>query len=231
MYIRTIDDLILVLTTQAANVVQYQLEVGATAQDITEINNGINNAQAIKAYSESVDVDKKALTQLKDSFLKGEPNTPIGAVPVFGAFIWPSLPPPTAGEIPKANARNRRFDNSPTITDAARVAMMLTSGEGPNVANPATLKPTVEAFSGQTDFLYSLVIGNRNGYLMWEVEVQPIGAAAWTNLGRYEGKSQDFNYNPGAATGPVQIRLRVRLWKGASYVGLWSDEVTITVNP
>ncbi len=230
MYIKTFDDLILVLTAQKSNVVQYQGEVGATAQDITDINETLDNALAINAFFESVDVDKKTVTQSRDSFYRGVPNTAIGAIPMFQQFVWPSVTPPVAGQIPLANTRNTRFDSSPTITDNARVAMMLES-QTPNAPDPGTLKPTLEGFAGQGDYLYSLVVGERGGINMWEVEVQAVGAAVWTNLGRYDGKSQDLTYNPGVATGPVQIRIRVRLWKGSSFVGLWSDIVTITVNP
>ena len=111
MYIKTFDDLILVLTAQKSNVVQYQGEVGATAQDITDINETLDNALAINAFFESVDVDKKTVTQSRDSFYRGVPNTAIGAIPMFQQFVWPSVTPPVAGQIPLANTRNTRFAN------------------------------------------------------------------------------------------------------------------------
>ena len=229
MYIRTPADLILVLTAQKANVTTYQLEVGASGQDITDINNALNDALAINTFADSVDVDKRTVTQLRDSYYKGDPKEPLGNAPLFQVFAW-SGATPTGGQIPLANTRNRRFDSSPTITSEARVAMMLES-QTPSAPDPGTLKPTLAASAGQGDYLYALMLGNRGGITMWELEVQAVGTAVWTNVGRFDGKSQDVTYNPGVTTGPVQIRIRVRLWKSSSFVGLWSDEVTITVNP
>ena len=107
---------------------------------------------------------------------------------------------------------------------------------GYNVAHSLTvaaeLKPSIQAFAAEQNYVYTAVIEKRSGYDMWEIEVQQIDAAAWTNVGRFSGKSQDITYAPGADAGkPFQIRIRVRLWKGAAHVGLWSDAVTITVNP
>ena len=228
MYIKTFAQMITVLETMEANLPTYAVQLGTTAADQAFLTKSLANALYIKDFTDLMDTGKKAYTAIKQRFFNGESGT-IADGPVIAAYS-PTDPMSgdTHGELMKLIGR---IEDANLYTHEIGVALGI-EGETPASLNPDELKPTIQAFPAEQDYVYTAVIEKRSGYDMWEIEVQQIDAAEWTNVGRFSGKSQDITYAPGAGAGkPFQIRIRVRLWKGAAHVGLWSDAFTITVNP
>ena len=225
MYIRTPDDLIEVLTAQNANVSLYQAEVGATGQDIADIGNTLLNAVAIKTFVESVFTDKETSVQLKDTYFKGPVNSTMGAVPVFQVFAWPKTP--VAGQIPIANTRNRRFLNSPTITEEAIVALMLRTEPAPP---PPAPKPTGEAHAAQSGYAAAVIVGNRAGSDRWKLMGRASSTEPWTMIDSFTDKSGNFVY-AGTNDAPIKLELQIQLMKKDQPYGPASDTFYVTLNP
>lgn len=229
MVIKTFDQMIAVLDSMQANLPTYAAGLGTTAADQTFLDQSLVNARYIDDYADTYDVNKKAVFSAKQRFYNGEPGG-IAAVPVTPAYAPPfAMQGDIHGLLMKLIGRiltSAGYKEDP-IGKALGIAP-----DPPPPPDPATLKPTVDAFAGQVGYLYTVVTGSRSGYDFWELDVQSVGGA-WTTVGRFDGKSQDVIYVPiGADAGqPVQINIRVRLWKAGSPVGLFSDTVTITVNP
>lgn len=226
MYIRTPDDLIEVLKAQKENVTQYQAEVGATAQDITDITEALENSEAIKAFVESVFTDKETSVQLKDTYFKGPVNSPVGAVSVFQVFVWPQAPP-VAGQIPIANTRSRRFLNSPTITEEAIVAMMLRAEPAPP---PPAPKPTGEAHAAQSGYAAAVIVGNRSGSDRWKLMGRTASTEPWVMIDSFTDKSGNFAY-AGTNDTPLKLELQIQLMKKDQPFGPPSDTFYVTLNP
>lgn len=228
MKISSFGQMITVLETMEANLPTFAAQLGTTGADQDFLNNSLLNARYIVDHVEAMDVAKKAYTAIKQRFYNGETGA-IADGPVVPAYSPPKpMLGDTHGELMKLIGR---IEDANGYTHEIGVALGI-EGDTPPSLNPAELKPTIQAFPAEQGYVYTAVIEKRSGYDMWEIEVQQIDAAAWTNVGRFSGKSQDITYAAGGDAGkPVQIRVRVRLWKGAAHVGLWSDSVTITVNP
>ena len=228
MRIGSFAQIITVLETMEANLPTFAGQLGTTGADQDFLTNSLANARYTVDYVEAMDVAKKAYTAIKQRFYNGETGA-IADGPVIPAYRPPNpMLGDTHGELMKLIGR---IEDANLYTHEIGVALGI-KGETTAALNPAELKPTIQASAAEQDYVYTAVIEKRSGYDMWEIEVQQIDAAAWTNVGRFGGKSQDITYAPGAGAGkPVQIRIRTRLWKGAAHVGLWSDAVTITVNP
>ena len=228
MYIKTFTQMVTVLETLEANLPTYAGQLLTTGSDQQFLIKSLGNALYIRDFTDLMDTGKKAYTAIKQRFYNGESGV-IADGPVVAAYAPQNpLEGDTHGELMKLIGR---IKDAVLYTHEIGVALGI-EGETPASLNPDELKPTIQAFPAEQDYVYTAVIEKRSGYDMGVIEVQEIDAAAWTNVGRFSGKSQDITYAPGAGAGkPFQIRIRARLWKGAAHVGLWSDAVTITVNP
>ena len=227
MNIRSYAQMVLVLEMMKTNLPTYAAVLGTTAADVTFVAGSYDNALYILDYAEMMDGSKKAYTGIKQRFYNGDGGAIPDGPPI--AVFNPPFPMKgdTHGELMKLIGRIKSSNgyNGDPIGKALGIA-----GDAPTPPDPGTLKPTLDADAGQSGLLYAVVVGNRSGYDMWELEVQTMGSMTWTNVGRFDGKSQDLVY-AGGGNAPIQIRLRVRLWKAGSSVGLYSKEVVITVNP
>lgn len=228
MTIKTYAQLISVLTTMAANLPEYAPDLVTTAADQTFLDQSLANLVYIQNYVEVIDDNKKAYTAIKQRAFNGAFG-PIADGPGTDAFNPPfPLVGDMHGELMKLIGRIKAANK---YTLEIGIALGI-DGEASEASDPNTLQLTLEAFPAQGGYEYSVVVGERNGYINWDLESQLIGDATFNYVGRFDGKAQDLTFAPGASTdGPVQIRLRVRAWKAGSSVGLWSNEVTITLNP
>lgn len=226
MYIKYLNDLTLVLTAQTGNFDTYKSEIGGVAQDLTDIAEALANATALKSFIDSVTTDKTTALTLRDTWANGPVNSPLGAVPVFQVFAWPH-PATAAGQIPIANQRNRRFKNSPTITEEAIAAMMLAT-EGSEPAPPT--KPTGEAHAAASGYAFGVVVVNRQQSDRWRLNYRLASTDAWTMLDSPTGKTADAIY-PGGIGDPVKLELQIQLLKNNQAYGPPSDTFYVTLNP
>lgn len=228
MRINSFEKLVEVLTILDANLPTFQTEVGATANDISEIKDQLANLVYIFDYSDVFDTNKKAVTQIKQALYNGEPGETINAFPpvVNGAF--PKSP--LAGNLALTNEKIRRFKAAPGYTFQIGVTLGI-EDVTPNVVDPATVKPTLQAFSAATDYVVSIVTANRGNSDQWTVSLLRKGSANWENVGSFTGKSADITITPTVPGDAEQIQIRIQLKKSNANYGQPSDPTYVTINP
>lgn len=230
MSIKTLDQLITILTTMKGNITTYQAAVGATAADITFVSNALANLDYLRGYAEEVDAFKKGVFQMKQTAFNGDPNEAIAPFPVIAAGASPT--PLAAGYLERVNNLIRRFKLGPSYTHDIGVALGFESSD-PSVpiADPSTVKPTVEAFAAQTGYEASVVVGNRANSDQWEVLASPTSAPSWHVVKTATGKSIDVTLTPTTPGQPQQFQIRIQLKRNNQDYGQLSDIVTVTVSP
>ena len=177
-------------------------------------------------HADRLGLNATTVRTLRDTWADGPVNSPLGAVPVFQVFVWPH-PATAAGQIPIANQRNRRFKNSPTITEEAIAAMMLAT-EGTEPVPPT--KPTGEAHAAASGYAFGVVVGNRQQSDRWRLNYRLVSTDAWTMLDSPTGKTADFVF-PGGTGDPVKLELQIQLLKNNHNYGPPSDTFYVTLNP
>lgn len=224
----SIDKLINCLQLQVANLPTYAVAVGSTAGDLLAITNGLANLIYIRDYSEIIDANKKTVFQIKAMIYNGDPDGVVPAMPVFPAADFPE--DINAGELERAQIRNRRFRLGPGYTEEIGIALGIeheAGGPTPEV----DIKPTIEAFSSQSGYMFSLVVSKREKADMWTAQILRSGDAVWQNAGTFSGKAADVTITPTTPGQPEQLQVRVHLRKNNTDYGIVSDATYVTVNP
>ena len=230
MPIKTLDQLIAVLTAMKGNIDTYQAAVGATAADITFVAHALENLVYLRGYSEEVDAFKKGVFQMKQTAFNGDVNEVIGPFPVVAAGASPT--PLNAGYLERVNILIRRFKLGPGYNHDIGVALGFESSDPSlQIQDPSTVKPTVEAFAAQTGYVASVVVGNRANSDQWEVQASPASAPNWHVVKTATGKSTDVTFTPTTPGQPQQFQIRIQLKRNNQDYGQLSDIVTVTANP
>lgn len=225
--------LIEVLTLQKQNLGAYFTQCNASAADVTEITNELNNLTAAASFTELVDGYKKAWFEIKQALYDGDINE---AIPPFPSLpLPPVFAGPLSGALTRTRDRNRRFKAGPGYTDAIGDAL----GIGP--FDPGTgiepTAPTLNVEAAQSGYVFSVIVSNRANSDQWELLVRPVGSTgAWASMGSKTTKSSDFTYVPPVGSqpdepAPVQLQVRVQLKKNDANFGDPSDIKLVTVNP
>jgi hypothetical protein len=229
MPIKTLDQLITVLTAMKGNIDTYQAAVGATAADITFVAHALENLVYLRGYSEEVDAFKKGVFQMKQTAFNGDVNEVIGPFPVVAAGASPQ--PLDAGCLERVNTLIRRFKLGPGHTHDIGVALGFESSDQSVPLPVESIKPTVEAFGAQTGYVASVVVGNRVNSDQWEVQASPTSAPSWHVVKTATGKSTDVTFTPTTPGQPQQFHVRIQLKRNNQDYGQLSDIVTVTVSP
>lgn len=220
------DGLIAKLTLQAANISTYATKVEATAGEIADITNDLANLEYAGDYSDVVDGNKKACTQIKQALFNGDVNIPVPAYPVFTAGALPN--PAKAGAYQRFQERGARWKTADGWTDEIGTAL---GYDGPAAKPvPGTVKPDIQAFAAASNAHYSLVVSGRGEATMWDVYILRKGGN-WTKIDSATGKSADIHVALTTPGEPEQIQTRVQLRKGNEDYGQVSDPVYVTLNP
>lgn len=216
------------LQTQKANIADYQGDVGATPADITAIGADADNMEWLIETCNLADDFKKTAFGIKGMFFSADEEESAGDF-VNAPPIVPPAAPIMAGAVRRSRERDQRFLHAPLVTEAARIGLDLI-GEEPAPLVPSEMKPAVEVFPAQSNYMYSVVVSNRGESDSWIVMVQPKGGN-WTSAGTFTGKSADVTYSPANGGDPAMISVRVQLRRKNADYGQLSDVVPITVNP
>jgi hypothetical protein len=80
-------------------------------------------------------------------------------------------------------------------------------------------------------YLFSAVVSGRHRAEAWQLWVRPSGTSEWQLLDTATGRSADFVYPKGDASGPVQLEVYVQLRRNNQNYGQPSDIGLVTVNP
>lgn len=229
MRINTITQLIAVLSAMKANIATYQTEVGATAADISFINQAFANLTYVEDYANDVDVFKKGVFQIKQTALNGVITETVPPFPVVAAGASPT--PLDAGYLERVLTLIRRFKLGPGYNHDIGVALGFESSDPSAPTNPASVVPTVEATPAQTGYLASLVVGNRADSDQWDVQASPVSTPNWTVVKTATGKSTDVEFTPTTPGAPQQFMIRIQLKKNNQPYGQLSTVIFVTVNP
>lgn len=231
MAIRSFADLLEMLSLQAVNLSTYATEVGATAGDVTAVQDEFENLDYINQYAATIDADKRTIVAIKQAMYNGDPNEALADFPVMAAGALPNTPG-VAGIATRTSERNARFKAAPGYTNEIGVALGIAS-EKKAAIDLEFFRPIIDLFAAQSGYLFSVVVTNRGESDMWEVMVRPQGSDDWSSLGSATGKSADFTYQPvgDGPSRPALLNIRVQLKKKNENYGQLSDISQATVNP
>ena len=226
---KSYDDLVDMLTVQKANIGEFKDELDATGQELLEITEDLDNLTYLKGYSETIDTNKKGVTQIKSQAFNGDESEPIGEFPVFAAGALPH-PAAKADALGRHNATNARWKTAPGYTNQIGITMAIVSAPPAN-AVPAEVVPTIDVFEAQTGSHFSVVVGNRQQADSWRVMVMRKGANTWEVAETGIGKSCDVQLMLQTPGEPEQVQVRIQLRKGGADYGQLSQTVWVTLNP
>lgn len=227
---RTVADLIAMLTLQKANLGSYLTQCNATAADVTEIANDLNNLNLLVSFIELADGYKKGFVDIKNIIFDGIIGTPIPAFPP--ALVPPVLVAALAGAMTRARNRNRRFKAGPGYTTAIGEFLGIDSDPTPP-PDPNNVTPTIIVSAAKADYEFAVIVTGREESDSWQATATVVSTGAKTIVGTATGKSANFKYQPTAAQAgqPVQILIEIQLRKNNADYGKPSAEERITVNP
>ena len=83
----------------------------------------------------------------------------------------------------------------------------------PDPIAPTLVQPDVALSAAKHDYLYTVVVSKREEADSWQLFTRPAGGGAWQLSASATGKSVDVTYNPGTATGSIQLEVYVQLRK------------------
>lgn len=215
------------LQIQKSNIDQYAASAGATAADIASIGEDYAATEWIINFVALVNEYTGTAFGIKKKFLRGELNEPLGA------FVdAPDASPPSplkAGVEKRSRERDQRFLHSPTINEAARLALDLV--DSPPAISPDSVKPTVEPFPAAGNYEFAAVVANRGQSDMYDVQARRKGSETWSVVKSATGKAVNVTIAPTTAGQPEQLQIRVQLKRKNENYGQPSDPVYVTVNP
>lgn len=210
------------------NLTPIAASVGILPAELTALGLDVEDFISLAAITLSVENFKSAVREYRLSFSEGDVGDPMP--------VWPPVP---ANAPPNAPRAAGMFQRIVEIVDRIRAAPAYTDEIGASLGiipeqagsiSPGDVKPTIEAFASQTDYMFSIVVSNRAEADAWSVSVQPKGGQ-WSNAGTFTGKSADITYTPATPGDPVMISIRVQLKRNNANYGQLSDIVAITLNP
>ena len=227
MNIRSIDDLIEGLTLQKNNLATYQTEVGATAQDITDVAAELDQLSYAVQYSDVVDENKKGCTLLKNQQFDGDPDIPLADYPVFSVATVVAR---KRGCLTLWNGRKARYRAAAGYTDEIGQFLGIGASAAPS-APTGGYKPTVIAQAAQSGDMFSVMVGNRGDSDMWDVLVKEVSDPSYDVAKSSNGKTTDVTMAPNSPPAPRQLMVRIQLRDGDLPYGPPSDIVLVTINP
>ncbi len=227
MNVTTPERLLEKLDIQDENLPTYQTEVGATADDITEIKRDKGILTEAVERANVVEAGKKATNSIKNHVFDGDEKIPVADYPTLpnGAPAEPFV----GGCLQRFNARNKRFKAAKGYTKTIGIALGIEESSDP--ISPGSVKPTLDATAAQTGYLAAVVVGNRAESNMWKVFGRRMNSEKREEIASGTGKSADITITPTTAGQPEKIELTVQLYKNNEPYGQLSDAVSVTVSP
>lgn len=166
-------------------------------------------------------------TQYRDGLLTGDPNVPVGTLPGTTTPTQPATPAPVRGIVTRLRATVKRIKGSPAYTPAMGETLRIVASSTP--IDPATAKPKAKA--KPLPMFASEVGWGRLGFPGVLLQSLRDGEDAWNDLGIKTG-SKHVDDRPPLVPGKPEVRsYRTIFVRNDQPVGLWSDVVTVTVQP
>lgn len=229
MAIRTVARLIECLTLQKANLNTYLNEVGATAADITRVTEHLGIVSGLVAHCETYDANKKTAFGVKDVVIYGPEGVSVTEIPTTAAYVHPAGT--EAGIMPITNSHNRIFEEGPGYNDEIGTALGIVV-PSPSAPIPGDIQPTLTLEAAQNGgYAFAFIIGNRGKSDFWRLYTAAVGSTNWTQAESGTGKAGEVVATPTTPGQPMQIQVRVLLYKNDEPYGQYSAIQLVTVNP
>lgn len=228
MNINTIEKLLNSLQLMKENLPQYQTEVGATAADITQVDEDFANLQAIDDYAEIIEAAKITTNQIKNAVFNGDPNAAIADVPTVAAFAAP-FPPMKPGILDRFQKLARRFKTAAGYTKEIGIALGIDEAGGDSISPETLVAELKPADLGGYQLEVSFKKQGMSGML---IQYRVKGTEKWLELKTALQSPVVCDVPPPPVEdAAVQIEIRGRLLDGNTQVGQWSPIYPLTVNP
>lgn len=210
------------------NLTPVAASLGILPAELTSLDLDIEDFQALAAISLSVENFKSAVREYRISFSEGDIGDPSPVWPPISGNAPPNAPRP-AGFFQRIVEMVARIRAAPAYTDEIGASLGIIPQEASSIS-PGDVKPLIEAFAAQADYVFAVIVSNRAEASAWTVSVQPKNGE-WAEMGTFTGKSADLTYAPATPGNPVALTIRVQLKRNNANYGQLSDIVAITVTP
>lgn len=202
--------------------------LGILPAELASLELDIEDYQGLAAITLQVENFKSAVREFRISYSEGDIGDPMPVWPPMPNNAPPNAPRP-AGMFQRIVEIVDRIRAAPAYTDEIGASLGIIPQEAASIA-PGDVKPSIEVFASQTDYVFAVIVSNRAESNAWTVSVQPKGGE-WSNAGTFTGKSADLTYAPPTPGDPVALNVRVQLKRNNANYGQLSDIVAITVTP
>ncbi len=227
MIVNTPESLLEKLELQEENVPVYKSEIGATADDISEISRDKTILREIVDRVNLVEAGKRTTVAIKNHVFDGDENVPVASFPTLPNSA-PSVPY-IGGCLARFRARNRRFKAAKGYTTEIGIALGIE--ETPDSISPSSVKASLDATAARSGYLVAVVVGNRAESAMWKIFGRRLNSEKREEIASGTGKSADVTITPTTAGQPEKIELTAQLYKNNEPYGQPSDAVAVTVSP
>ncbi len=226
MYPNTPAELLEALTILEANINTYQIEVGATAEDIKEINNFRANLATVLNNADIVNADKQTMTQIKKAVYKGNPAAKIPSYPPFELIPLP-FPDQKAGADQFYRKIKARYKTAQNYTKEIGTALGFEKSSSEKVSPDQLVAALKLADAGNHQYVVNFAKQGQNGLL---IQDRPRGTEKWRDAKTALMSPVTINApEPSDENAAVQLEVRGRLLKGNIQVGKWSPIYLLTV--
>lgn len=221
------EELLNKLELQEENITIYRVEVGATAEDITEITRDKIILLFVLNRANIVEAGKKTTNAIKDHVFNGDEDIPVVPYPTLPNDAPPE--PLVGGCLGRFKARNKRFKAAKGYT--REIGLALGIEETQDRIPPEAVTPTLSATASLTGYKIKVTVGNRGDASMWKIFVRRSGSEARHELASGTGKTAELTVAPTTPGQPEKLELTVRLYKNNQPYGQESDSVYLTITP
>lgn len=198
-----------------------------TAPEITDVLADADWSLHVCRAASDASSHASAWVQFRESLLSGDGNTPVGSAPVSSAPAAPAAPAPAQGAITRIRATVKRLKGAPAYTSAIGQALRIVSNV--TTEDPATAKPSLRV--KPLPMFQAELRWPRRSFSGVLVQSQRDGETAWTDHGVKTDNAFVDTRLPLEANKPELRRYRQIYVKKDEPVGLWSDVVSVTVQP
>lgn len=200
---------------------------GLTAAEVTQIEEDKDMVVFLAAGMNTIDAYVDAVRAFRKDVLESPVN---GGTPTFPAALALGFPP----SVPRG-IWERVIKFADRIKASAPYTVSVGESYGivpssPDPIAPTLVQPTVDCTSAQHGYLYTVLVSKREEADSWQVFARPAGGGAWQMAATATGKIVEIVYDPGAATGSIQLEVYVQLRKNNENYGQPSEITLVTVN-
>ncbi len=201
--------------------------LGFSTPEVTAVLTDANWALYVCRSASDASNYGSAWVQFRESLLSGDGNSPLGSPPNTATPTIPALAAPPQGVVTRIRAAVKRIKGAPAYTTAMGQALRIvatSTTEDTATAKPALRVKPLPMFQAELRW-------PRRSFSGVLVQSQRDGESAWTDHGVKTDNAFVDAREPVQANRPEVRRYRQIYVKNDHPVGLWSDVVSVTVQP